>query len=63
MKVLKIAAFSAAVLAGGCASEMAWQRDDGGPLDRRVRLGGSRMPRARPSTSGGSGPEAMKRCM
>jgi hypothetical protein len=35
MKVLKIAALSAAVLAaGGCATEMAWTRYDGRPLDR-----------------------------
>jgi hypothetical protein len=34
MKVLKIAALSAAVLAaGGCATEMAWTRYDGRPLD------------------------------
>jgi glycerol kinase len=35
MKLLKIAALSATLLAGGCATEMAWQREDGGPLDRR----------------------------
>jgi hypothetical protein len=35
MKLLKIAALSATVLAGGCATEMAWQREDGAPLDRR----------------------------
>jgi serine protease Do len=33
MKVMKIAAFSAALLASGCASEMAWQRVDGRPVE------------------------------
>ena len=32
MKLLKIAALSAAVLAGGCATGSQWQRADGGPI-------------------------------
>jgi hypothetical protein len=65
MKLLKIAALSATVLAGGCATEMAWQREDGGPLDRRFSWAAERCrEHARESWGGREDrAETMYRCM
>ncbi len=65
MKLLKIAALSATVLASGCATEMAWQREDGGPLDRRFAWTAERCrERARESWGGREErAETMYRCM
>jgi hypothetical protein len=65
MKLLKIAALSATVLAGGCATEMAWQREDGLPLDRRFSWAAAQCrERARESWGGREErAETMYRCM
>jgi glycerol kinase len=65
MKLLKIAALSATVLAGGCATEMAWQREDGAPLDRRFSWAAERC-RERARENWGNREdraETMYRCM
>jgi hypothetical protein len=62
MKLLKIAALSATVLAGGCATEMAWQREDGGPLDRRFAWTAERC-RERAREAWGDRADAMYKCM
>ena len=62
MKVMKIAAFSAALLASGCASEMAWQR-----VRRAAGRPGFRYAaaecRGRAEHHEEAAVEAMKRCM
>ena len=65
MKLLKIAALSATVLAGGCATEMAWQREDGGPLDRRFAWTAERCRERAKESWGGRDDraETMYRCM
>ncbi len=65
MKLLKIAALTATVLAGGCATEMAWQREDGGPLDRRFAWTAERCrERAREAWGGRDDrAETMYKCM
>jgi hypothetical protein len=62
MKLLKIAALSAAVLSGGCATEMAWQRYDGRPLDRSFASTAEHC-RDRARHHWGERAEAMERCM
>jgi hypothetical protein len=62
MKVMKIAAFSAALLASGCASEMAWQRVDGRPVDQGFRYAAAEC-RGRAEHHEEAAVEAMKRCM
>jgi hypothetical protein len=64
MKLLKIAALSATLLAGGCASEMAWQRVDGGPVGRSfASVAAECRERAREYGGEGRATEAMRRCM
>jgi hypothetical protein len=67
MKLLKIAALSATLLAGGCAGDMAWQRADGRPVDSSfARAAAHCRERARERAQeyyGVSATEAMQRCM
>ncbi|HWE21717.1 MAG TPA: hypothetical protein VG758_31830 [Hyphomicrobiaceae bacterium] len=62
MKLIKIAALSATLLAGGCATEMAWQRADGYPLDRSFAWAAGHC-RERAKEHWGDRAEAMERCM
>jgi hypothetical protein len=62
MKLIKIAALSATLLFSGCATEMAWQRADGGPLDRSFAWAASHC-RERAKEHWGDREEAMERCM
>lgn len=62
MKSIKIAAFCAALLAGGCAGEMAWQRADGRPLDRSFAWAAAEC-RGRAREHWENRAEAMQRCM
>jgi hypothetical protein len=62
MKLLKIAALSAALLAGGCATELAWQRVDGRPLDSSFAWAAAHC-RERARDAWGDRHEAMLRCM
>jgi hypothetical protein len=62
MKLLKIAALSAALLSGGCATEMTWQRYDGRPLDRSFAWAAEHC-RERARNHWGERAEAMERCM
>jgi len=61
MKLLKIAALAAAVLSGGCATEMAWQRIDGRPIDRSFDWAVTECRRY--ATQYDEEVEAMHRCM
>jgi hypothetical protein len=64
MKLLKIAALSATLLAGGCAGEMAWQRTDGGPVGRSfASVAAECRARAREYGGDGGATEVMRRCM
>jgi hypothetical protein len=62
MKSIKIAALCAALLAGGCAGEMAWQRADGRPLDRSFAWAAAEC-RNRARDFEEAAAEAMQRCM
>jgi hypothetical protein len=62
MKAMKIAALSAALLASGCATEMAWQRIDGQPVDYGFRHAAAEC-RGRAEHYEDAAVEAMKRCM
>ena len=62
MKRIKIAALSAALLSSGCATEMAWQRTDGRPVDRGFKYAAAEC-RGRAQHFNGEAVEAMKRCM
>lgn len=62
MKRMKIAALSAALLSSGCATEMAWQRVDGQPVDRGFKYAASEC-RGRAQHYDEAAVEAMKRCM
>ena len=64
MKLLRIAALSATLLAGGCAGDMAWQRADGRPLDRSFAWAAAECrSRARDRAYEEAAAEAMHRCM
>jgi hypothetical protein len=62
MKLLKITALSATLLAGGCATDMAWRRADGGPLDRHFAWAAEHC-RERARRHWDDKAEAMQRCM
>jgi len=62
MKIMRIAALSAAVLSSGCATEMAWQRVDGQPVGRGFRQAAAEC-RGRAQHYDEAAVEAMKRCM
>jgi hypothetical protein len=62
MKIMRIAALSAAVVSSGCATEMAWQRVDGQPVDRGFRYAAAEC-RGRAQHHEEEAVEAMKRCM
>jgi hypothetical protein len=63
MKLLKVAALSATLLAGGCATEMAWQRADGGPLDRGFAWAAANCRERARDNWREDREEAMQRCM
>lgn len=63
MKLLKTAALCATLLAGGCAGDMAWQREDGGPLNRRSFAWAAAECRGRAQESEEAATEVMHRCM
>jgi hypothetical protein len=65
MKLLKIATLSATLLAaGGCAGEMAWQRVDGGPINKRAFAWAAAECRERAREEyGHDATERMQRCM
>jgi hypothetical protein len=62
MKLLRIAALSATLLVTGCATEYAWQRIDGDPLDRHFAWAAKHC-RHRASNDWGDRTEEMERCM
>lgn len=62
MKLLKIAALFATLLSAGCATEMAWQRADGRPLDRSFGWTAAHC-RERAREYWQDRAEAMQRCM
>jgi hypothetical protein len=62
MKLLKIMALSATLLSGGCATDMAWQRADGRPVDRYFAAAAAEC-RSRARHHGEAAAEAMHRCM
>jgi hypothetical protein len=59
---LRITVVGAALLAGGCAGEMSWQRADGRPLDRSFGWAASEC-RSRARDHWRDRHEAMQRCM
>lgn len=59
---MKVAALLAALLSSGCATEMAWQRVDGRPVDRSFRWAAAEC-RGRAEHYEEAAVEAMKRCM
>jgi alkanesulfonate monooxygenase SsuD/methylene tetrahydromethanopterin reductase-like flavin-dependent oxidoreductase (luciferase family) len=64
MKFLKIAVLAATLLSGGCAGDMAWQRADGGRVDRSfVGVAAECRERAQEYGRDGGATEVMRRCM
>lgn len=61
MKLLKIAPLAAVLLISGCATEMAWRRTDGGPVDRSFHWAAARC-RER-AADFDRAQAAMRRCM